>query len=461
MNLTLTIFNISRHLGVGFLLVGLLLTEVHGQPRLSLHIERLDFNGNLLRFPDGTFIAERYGELYRLGPNGQVERKLPFDRTHPVPEITAYNTYFQELLAPLADGGFFAVLDFSLPYLGSVRNRPARFDRDGRIVSAHDGSYDPVSVGTQLPDGRVLVGSDFAETDFRQWAFEVLGTNGYSHGSDVWGSTRAVAFQGSNVLAGGNFSLSQLPTQTVALLRMNLDLFLDSSFRPPPCKDVSQLAVQSDGRIIARGRLANDQGIFESEISVFRLNTDGSFERRIFQTASNDWQVPAFAIEASGDIIILNSLNADEVLPSYPKLWRYHPDGTLKETISLPFSPRCCFGDGFDRIEFLADGSFLAHFLVSDQGPSVYQHHWVGFKANGELHASFPPTPFDYVTFYLSVTNLVTYRSVRIEQSKDLLLWQQIPTIQVGNADDVARFLVKGPIRIIEDPGPHFFRVVQ
>src|SRR6266568_3332010 len=134
MNLTLTIFNISRHLGVGFLLVGLLLTEVHGQPRLSLHIERLDFNGNLLRFPDGTFIAERYGELYRLGPNGQVERKLPFDRTHPVPEITAYNTYFQELLAPLADGGFFAVLDFSLPYLGSVRNRLARFDRDGRMV---------------------------------------------------------------------------------------------------------------------------------------------------------------------------------------------------------------------------------------------------------------------------------------------------------------------------------------
>ena len=51
MNFTCKLSNISRRLGVGCLLVGLFLTEVQGQPRVSLHIERLEFSGNLLRVP--------------------------------------------------------------------------------------------------------------------------------------------------------------------------------------------------------------------------------------------------------------------------------------------------------------------------------------------------------------------------------------------------------------------------
>src|SRR5262249_48364641 len=153
---------------------------------------------------------------------------------------------------------------------------------------------------SQLPDGRILfseVGDVFPDRAFYLWGI----------GSFDWfpfGFTQAFALQGSNVIAAGSFYFSRTPAQAVALLRLSPDLSLDPSFRPPLCEDVSQLAVQSDGRIIASGRLANGQGVFESETSVFRLNADGSFERRIFQTASNDWQGPAFAIEPSGEIII-------------------------------------------------------------------------------------------------------------------------------------------------------------
>jgi hypothetical protein len=311
------------------LLSALLFSPAHAQPRSSLLIHRLAFDGNLLKFSDGTFIAERRGELYRLTPAGDFARKLAFDRTHPVPEITAYRTLFKRLLAPLADGGFFALVDFDMPYLGWVADRLARFDHEGRLVWADDFSYHPVGVGAQLSDGRVLFGFGdtrrMGGTDPGWWALQGLGTNGYFHGSDIWGSTLAFAFQGSNVLAGGNFSLSQPPTEAVALLRLNQDLLMDSSFRPPLCKDVSQLAVQADGHIIVGGRLTNGAESFELETSVFRLNSDGTFDRRLLQTLPNDWhgeqQAPTFAIEADGNIIIL-----------YRGIQRYFPDGTLKET---------------------------------------------------------------------------------------------------------------------------------
>ena len=49
-----------------------------GQPRLSLQVQRLDFKGNLLRLADGHFVAEKDGELFRLTPEAQFERKLDF-----------------------------------------------------------------------------------------------------------------------------------------------------------------------------------------------------------------------------------------------------------------------------------------------------------------------------------------------------------------------------------------------
>src|SRR5205823_1093454 len=152
----------------------------------------------------------------------------------------------------------------------------ARFDRDGRLVSVEtDTPFSLAAAGVQLPDGRVLIGPNLAEDDFRYPAFGYGSIGSFQR--FPFGSTRALALQGSNVVAAGNFSFSQSPTQKVTLLRLNPDLSLDSSFRPPLCKDVSQLAVQSDGRIIVRGRLTDAQGIFESETSVFRLNSDGTF----------------------------------------------------------------------------------------------------------------------------------------------------------------------------------------
>jgi len=465
MNSTVVIASTVRSFGLMVLLGALSSTQACAQPRVSIQIERQDFNGNLLKLPDGSFIVERYGELYRLTADGQFERKLAFDPIHPIPEITAHNTWFQELLAPLADGGFFAAVDIDIPILGSFR-RVAQFDRDGRLRSIVSEiplrrGFNPVAVGVQLRDGRVIYGANSATNDFQYPAFAVWG--GATGFPFPFGSTRALAVQGSHIIAAGNFSFSQSATQTTALLRLNPDLSPDSSFQPPPCKDVSQLAVQSDGRIIVRSRLGGDYSeTFGTETIIFRLNADGSFDQFFFQTSPDDWQEPAFAIESNGDIIIVNSTNASEGVPRYPKLWRFDPDGTLKGTITMQYALPCCWEYGFDRIEFLADGSFLAHLLIGNDGPGgLYPHYWIGFKRDGQLHPSFPPSPFDFVNVYLSVTNLARDQSVDIEQSKDLVLWEQLSTSQTSGVDGVARFFVNGPLRMVENPGPRLFRVMQ
>ena len=63
----LAIARTVRGFGMVFLLSVMFLMSAAAQPRISLHIERVEFNGNLLKFPDGTFIAESFGELYRGG----------------------------------------------------------------------------------------------------------------------------------------------------------------------------------------------------------------------------------------------------------------------------------------------------------------------------------------------------------------------------------------------------------
>ena len=141
-DLTLRITSTVRGVGVMLLLGSLILTHAAAQPRISLHIQRLALNGNLLKCADGTFIAEQEGKLYRLTATGAYERMLDFDPTHPVGAFTAYETYFRRIFATLADGGFFALVDFRIPYLDWVTDRLARFDRDGRLVWADDRSHE-------------------------------------------------------------------------------------------------------------------------------------------------------------------------------------------------------------------------------------------------------------------------------------------------------------------------------
>ena len=382
-----------------FFAAGLFLATVvpaTGQPRLSLQVQRLDFKGNLLRLADGHFVAEKDGELFRLTPEAQFERKLDFTPDRPLPGIIGAQTYFERLLAPRNGGGFLASVTLYIPGLGWIERRLASFDADGRLVESFDTSRrsSPIVAVVELPDGRVL----------HDWEYEYyrnvnticdpasLALLSQRHGDPfprwdenqeharVWGCARVLTLQGTNALVAGNLYASNLGA--VGLLRLKDDLGADLSFHAAPCTNISQLAVQSDRRILARGQLMDDHGRFESDVSVFQLNADGSFGRRLVR-APDYASPPVFSVATNDEILIMTGAGFS----------RHHPDGTLAESGVLggEFIP-------FDAVELLTDGSFLAPWSWGGDaggGKCLRGNHWVGFRPNGSVNPSFPPAPFD------------------------------------------------------------------
>lgn len=437
------------------LVLGTLLTHVHAQPRISMNIQRLDFKGNLLRLTDGGFVAEKKGQLYRLTPDARFERKLEFDPTRPFASVTGGQTGFSKLLAPLKSGGFLASVNFYIPGFGWIERRLASFDADGRLVSSFDTSGTSIGAAIESPDGQLLYTRDNANLDNAEAAIAVQPTDKrWFYGTGLTGYARGLAVQGSNVVVGGilvNRYGFPFATETNGLLRLNATLIPDSSFRPPRCKDVSQLAVQSDGRIIAWGQLANAQGVFETNTTVFRLNAAGSLERRFLQVPADDWRQPAFALGRNDEIMILHA----------GEFYRYNSDGSLVETGRMgngwPF-------EYFDEVKLLPDGSFLAHYFNGDAGGcDVFSHHWVAFKPNGQLDPSFPPSPLNYVRTYLSVTNTLARHSYDVEQSNDLIAWEDAGISYGDSGAGSIEGIRVGPceFRLEETRKPQFFRVVE
>ncbi len=378
---------LRRFCGI-LLLSALLLSPAYAQPRISIHIDRRDFSGNLLRLTDGSFIAEKDGELSRLKPDARFERKLEFAPDRPLGGIAGAQTYFGELLAPRRGGGFLAMVSFYIPGLGWVQRRLASFDVDGRLVESWDASDHSILAAIELLDGRVVWCFDY----YARSPGEVCSTTSvalyFQSSGDpnvrwdendrharLLGCARVLTLQGTNVLVAGDLYSSDLPGRAVGIVRLSENLGVDESFQAPLCTNISQLAVQSDGRILARGRLADAQGVFESEPSVFRLNSDGSFDRRFLQASPAEGLI--FSVATNDEFLILNA----------GAFSRYHAGGTLAQSGSG--------GIADEKVELLPDGSFLDSWSNGDAGgpeARCQRHHWRKLKSNGQIDPSFPPS---------------------------------------------------------------------
>jgi hypothetical protein len=413
--------------GFGWLLLlgGLFLMQAAAQPRISLQLQYSDFKGNLLRLADGHFVAERNGELFRLTSEGQFERKLDFAPDQPLAGITGALTYFERLVAPRNDGGFIADVTLFIQSLGWIDQRLASFDGEGRLVSSIDTHATFIPAAVELPDDRLLYASEDRVITVVQ---SIPGASLITFTLGFGGSVRAVVLQGSNVIVSGTLNFNgaaKFAGVTNGLWRLTDKLIPDGSFRPPRCRDVDQLAIQSDGRIIARGRLANAQGIFESDVSLFRMNSDGAFERSFTRAPADCCPLPlTFSVASNDEIIILNLAFHEETQKFLNEFSRYHADGTLAQSGVLggDFIP-------FDAVELLSDGSFLAHWYFGDLGgggclKNGSRNHWVGFRPDGSIKRAFPPVPLDSVRIGISIADMRTGYLYKVEQSSDLIHWE-------------------------------------
>ena len=172
------------------------------------------------------------------------------------------------------------------------------------VVDAFDASTNSTAgvyaIATQ-PDGKILVGGDFASIDgVIRHRLARLNQDGSldAFAPDLDETVHAIAvLPGGKILVGGEFlTVGGVPRRGIA--RFNADGSLDS-FDPNLDASVYAIAVQPDGKVLVGGEFVDVGGV--SQEGIARLNADGSLD------ASFDPDVPgtvlAIALQPDGKVL--------------------------------------------------------------------------------------------------------------------------------------------------------------
>jgi uncharacterized delta-60 repeat protein len=161
-----------------------------------------------------------------------------------------------------------------------------------------------------LPDGRILVGGDFTTFNNQNVAYlcrlnpdgSVDGT--FDNSTPLDGNVRAIAVQpDGRIVIGGSFTMvGGTPRPYIA--RLNADGSLDGTFDPGPGADsiVYSIALQSDGKILIGGEFTSVGGLTQNRLA--RLQNNGALDTSInFGTGANLF-VATVVLQSDASIVI-------------------------------------------------------------------------------------------------------------------------------------------------------------
>jgi uncharacterized delta-60 repeat protein len=240
---------------------------------------------------------------------------------------------------------------------------------------------------------------------------------------DVFGgvgdSAQAVAIQrdGKLVLAGSWCGFGAgCTTAAFAIARFNPDGSLDTAFGsggrtlgafPNGWAQATDVAIQSDGKIVAAGWRNDDDGVNDADFALVRLETDGdldpsfSGDGKVITTFGGSDGGEAVTIQGDGKIVVAGSTTGCGGDDDFA-LARYNTDGSLDTTFSG--DGKVCTGFGSDREGALAvamqtnaaPGDHRTRIVVAgttddDDCPldCDYDFALARYHANGSLDTSF------------------------------------------------------------------------
>ena len=162
------------------------------------------------------------------------------------------------------------------------------------------------------------------------------------------------SYGSSQLLVGGTFQQVGDSNRT-GIARLNADGSLDNTFNPVlnanGAGSVSQLAIQTDGKILVAGGFSVVNGITRRELA--RLNADGSLDQSFDPGNRFQSGITALALQRDGKILVGTPVSFSVVLPN-AGLFRLNADGSLDAT----FPPVSVDGD-ISRLIVLADGKIV------------------------------------------------------------------------------------------------------
>ncbi|HWQ90689.1 MAG TPA: hypothetical protein VN673_03375 [Clostridia bacterium] len=269
------------------------------------------------------------GELLRLNPDGT--RDVTF--TPLLQQYDGQARIWQVLIQP--DGRILVAGDFDVVN-GTLARSFARLNANGTLDASFDsrggisvpyGGNAYVNALVLQPDGKLLVGGNFQEIN--DTGFSLLARLNPDGSVDTSFQTgwlteseysiyevRSLAWQpDGKVLVGGHVAVDRTPQP--ALLRLNADGSLDSSFHLCPMTaaaevaDANVITCQADGKILLGGAFDSFDG--QPQPNLVRLlpdgNLDPSFQVRWDNTASDiaPWeigQVSALALQPDNKVLV-------------------------------------------------------------------------------------------------------------------------------------------------------------
>lgn len=275
-----------------------------------------------------------HDRLARLNTNGSLDSSF-------TPPADLSSGVYSTALQPdgrLIVGGRFSDVDGT-----GTRNYLVRLESNGLL----DTSFNPPDLNSGIfsialqPDGRIIVGGRFFETDppyARNYVIR-LESNGsldtsYNPPVDLSSTVVAICLQpdGKLVIGGGFREVTDNPNLNY-LVRLDFDGTLDTLFIPPADLNatVNSLSLQADGKIIVGGDFT---GVGTADLGyLIRLNSNGSLDSAFAPPAGIDDRVSSTTIQTDGKIIVGGRFGGGES-PSF--LTRLNSDGSRDDSFVPP-----------------------------------------------------------------------------------------------------------------------------
>jgi len=261
-------------------------------------------------FPTSTLLGSNVTAEVTILDNelpGNVDYEFVSGPNAPVHAVAiAPRGGLEEFAGRVVIGGEFTQID------GITINRVARLLPNGLLDSAFnpgagvDGIVYAVAV---QPDGKVVIGGDFARVDStprgrvaRLNADGDIDTGFVLASNAVDGIVRAVAVQtnGQVVIAGEFGQVNGVARSRIA--RLNVDGSLDTNFTASLNGPGLALAIQPDGRILVGGAFSSANG--SARGGVARLNTNGTLDTSFTIGSGFNAAVNTLALQTDGRVLV-------------------------------------------------------------------------------------------------------------------------------------------------------------
>ncbi len=247
-------------------------------------------------------------------------------------------------LAVQTDGKILVGGDF--PSFGGGANNSgiARLNADGSLDATFDasvsGTVNAIAVQT---DGKILIGGNFSYVNGTPGTNYIarLNADGTTDGSFNSGTgfnfqvEDLVLVSGGQIIVGGQFTEYNGTTGVNRIARLNANGMLDSTFTTNTGTGfdhaVYELAVQTDGKIIAGGFFDNFNGAARSRIA--RLNSNGTLDGTFNVGTGFSGFLNDLALQTDGRILTVGSFSTYNGV-AQRDLARLNTDGSLDASFS-------------------------------------------------------------------------------------------------------------------------------